>query len=76
MDHMKLKRKEDRRVDTSLLLRRANNIIKGNRGWGGGDLGGREEQNQVWRRCTEGQEIEQCSMGDGKLGAESESPRC
>jgi hypothetical protein len=31
-DHMKLKRKEDQRVDASVLLIRGNNIIKGNRG--------------------------------------------
>jgi hypothetical protein len=28
-DHVKLKRKEDQRVDASVLLRRENNIIKG-----------------------------------------------
>jgi hypothetical protein len=32
---MKLKRKEDQSVDASVLLRRGNNIIKGNRGWEG-----------------------------------------
>jgi hypothetical protein len=32
MDHMKLKRKEDQRVDASVQLRRGNNIIKGSRG--------------------------------------------
>ena len=35
MDHMKLKRKEDQRVDASVLLRRKNKIIKGSRGWEG-----------------------------------------
>jgi hypothetical protein len=30
---MKLKRKEDQRVDASVLLRRGNKIIKGNRRW-------------------------------------------
>jgi hypothetical protein len=35
MDHMKLKRKEDQRVDASVLLRRENNIIKGSTGWEG-----------------------------------------
>ena len=34
-DHMKLKRKEDHRVDASVLLRRGNNIIKGSRDWEG-----------------------------------------
>ena len=29
MDHMKLKRKKDQRVDASVLLRRGNKIIKG-----------------------------------------------
>jgi hypothetical protein len=33
MDHIKIKRKEDQRVDASVLLRRGNNIIKGSRGW-------------------------------------------
>ena len=47
---MKLKRKEDQRVDASVLLRRGNKIIKGSRGWeglgrkrrGGGDKEGAE----------------------------------
>jgi hypothetical protein len=34
-NHMKLNRKEDQRVDVSILLRRGNNIIKGSRGWEG-----------------------------------------
>jgi hypothetical protein len=34
-DHLKLKRKEDQRVDASVTLRRGNNIIKGGRGWEG-----------------------------------------
>ena len=47
MDHMKLKRKEDQRVDASVLLRRGNKIIKGSRGWDGlgrvrGGEGGKE----------------------------------
>jgi hypothetical protein len=33
MDHMKLKRKEDKRVDASVLLKRGNKIIMGSRGW-------------------------------------------
>ena len=32
MNHMKLKRKEDQRVDASVLLRRGNKIIMGGRG--------------------------------------------
>jgi hypothetical protein len=32
MDYMKLKRKEDQRMDASVLLRRGNKIIKGSRG--------------------------------------------
>jgi hypothetical protein len=55
---MKLKRKEDQRVDASVLLRRGNKIIKGNGGWqelgrkreGGG---GKEGQNQVWEEMEE-----------------------
>ena len=31
MDHMKLKRKEDQRVDASVILRRGDKIIKGSR---------------------------------------------
>jgi hypothetical protein len=31
-DHMKLKRKEEQRVDASVLLKRGNKIIKGSRG--------------------------------------------
>ena len=58
MDHMKLKRKEDQRVDASVLLRRGNKIIKGSRGWeglgrkrrGGGE---KEGQNQVWEEMEE-----------------------
>ena len=48
MDHMKLKRKEDQRVDASVLFRRGSNIIKGNRGWK--RIGGREE----WERKKRG----------------------
>jgi hypothetical protein len=75
------KRKEDQRVDASVLLRRQNKIIKGNRGWKGlgrkiGGGGEKEGKNQVWRRwrrCTEGQEIEQrcVAMGDEELGGDS-----
>jgi hypothetical protein len=32
---MKLKKKEDQRVDASVLLRRGNNIIKRSKGWEG-----------------------------------------
>ena len=77
MNHMKLKRKEDQRVDASVLLRMGNNTIKGSRGWeelgrkreGGGGRG-RIRYGKRWRRCTEGQEIEQrcVAMGDGELG--------
>jgi hypothetical protein len=57
-DHMNLKRKEDQRVDTSVLLRRGNNIIKGSRGWvafgkkreGRGE---KEGQNQVRKEMEE-----------------------
>ena len=31
--HMKFKRKEDQRVDASVLFRRRNNITKGHREW-------------------------------------------
>jgi hypothetical protein len=50
-DHMKLKRKEDQRVNASVLLRSENNIIKESGVWE--ELGrkrgrGKEGQNQVW----------------------------
>jgi hypothetical protein len=78
MEHLKLKRKEDQRVDASALLRRGTKIIKGSRGWeglvsmrrGGGEKEGKNQYGKRWRRCTEGQEFEQScvSMGDGELG--------
>jgi hypothetical protein len=34
-DHMKLKKKEDQRVDASVLLRRWNTIVNEIRGWEG-----------------------------------------
>jgi hypothetical protein len=54
MDHLKLKRKEDQRVDASVLLRRGNNIIKGSRGCEGlrrkrVQGGDKKGQNQVWK---------------------------
>jgi hypothetical protein len=53
MNHVTLKRKEDKRVYALVLLRRGNDIIKISRGWeglhrkkgGGGKTAG---QNQVW----------------------------
>ena len=50
---MKLKRKEDQRVDASVLLRRGNNIIKGSRGWKGlgRKRGGGEEKEESRIRC-------------------------
>ena len=58
MDHMKLKWKEDQRVNASVLLRRGNKIIKGSRGWEGlgrKRRGGREKEvkNQVWKEMEE-----------------------
>ena len=57
-DHMKLKKKEDQRVDASVLLRRGNKIIKGSRGWEGLGRkrrggGGGEVKNQVWEEMEE-----------------------
>jgi hypothetical protein len=59
MNHMKLKRKEDQRVDASVLRRRRNNIIKGSRGWEGlgrkkGGQGEKEGQNQIWEEMYRG----------------------
>ena len=50
MDHMKLRRKDDQRVNASILLRRGNKIIKESRGWEGlgrkrGGGGEKEGQN-------------------------------
>jgi hypothetical protein len=77
MDHMKLKRKEDQRMDVADLTRRRNKIIKGSRGCGGlgwkrrkgGEKRGRIRYGRRWR-CTEDQEFEQrcVAMRDGKLG--------
>jgi hypothetical protein len=76
-DCMKLKKKEDQRVNVSVLLRRENKIIKGNRRWEG--LGrkrrereGKDEKSQVWEEMeeiTEGQNIEQrcVAMGNREL---------
>jgi hypothetical protein len=54
---MKLKKKEDQRVNASVLLRRGNNIIKGSRGWEGFGRkrrrGGVKEENQVWEEMEE-----------------------
>ena len=73
---MKFKRKEGQRVDASVLFRRRNNIIKGHREWE--ELGrkrreGREKRGRIrygrrWRRCTEGQEIEQKYVAMGGWG--------
>jgi hypothetical protein len=59
MDHMKLKWKEDQRVNASVLLRRGNKIIKGNIVWkelgrkrrGGGE---KEGKNWVWEEMYKG----------------------
>jgi hypothetical protein len=58
MDHMKLRRKEDQRVNASILLRRGNKIIKESRGWEGlgwkGRGGGKKEgKNQVWEEMEQ-----------------------
>ena len=61
MDHMKLKRKEDQRMDISVLLRRGNNMIKGSRRLeglgrkreGGGEKRGRIRYGRRWKRCTD-----------------------
>jgi hypothetical protein len=55
---MKLKRKEDQRVDASVLLWRGNKIIQGSRGWEGLGRkrrrgGEKERKNQVWEEMWE-----------------------
>ena len=57
MDHIQLKRKEEQRVYTLVLLRRGNKIIKGIRGWEGlGRKRRRREKkgkNHVWEVMEE-----------------------
>jgi hypothetical protein len=43
--HMKLKKKKDKSVDASVLLRRGNKIITGSRGWEG--LGRKREEERT-----------------------------
>ena len=50
-DHMKLKKKEDQRVDTSVLLRRGTKIspeVEGGRNLGREEGEGKRGQDQVW----------------------------
>jgi hypothetical protein len=66
MDHMKLKRKEDQRMDVSVLLIRGNKIIKRSRGWEGlwrkrRGRGEKEGKIQVW------EEMEEIYQGSGNL---------
>ena len=70
-DHMKFKRKENQRVNASVLLRRGNKIIKGSSGWEGlgrkrkeggrkrREGGEKEGKNQVW------EEMEEIPRGSG-----------
>jgi hypothetical protein len=62
MDHMKLKSKEDQRVESLVRLKRGNKIIKGSRGWEGlwrkrRGVGKMRARIRYGKRCTEGQEI-------------------
>ena len=59
MDYMKLKRKEDQRMDASVLLRRGNKIIKGSRGWE--ELGRNRREGRGKRRG------ESCMGGDEEM---------
>ena len=68
MDHMKLKRKEDQRVDASVLLRRRNRIIKGSRECEGhgrkrGGGGGKERQNHVWEEMEKMNSVRKLNRG-------------
>ena len=54
MDHMKLKSKEDQRVDDSVLLRRENNIINGSTGWEGYERKRREGREKRGREEESG----------------------
>jgi hypothetical protein len=75
---MKLKRKEDQRVDASVLLWRGNKIIQGSRGWEGLGRkrrrgGEKERKNQVWEEMWEmhrwsGNWPEVCSNGGWGTG--------
>ena len=57
MDHMKLKRMEDQSMDSLVLVRRGNKIIKGSQGWKvlGRNRGGRGEMGklQIWEEIEE-----------------------
>ena len=75
-DHMKLKKKEDQSLDSSVLLRRGKNYsqeVEGGRDLGerekGGNGGGRMRYGMNWGWYTESQEIEQScvAMGDDVL---------
>jgi hypothetical protein len=60
---MKLKRKEDQRVDVSVLFRRGNNIIKGSRLWR--DLEGREVGKEKKGKMQVWEEMEEMYRGSG-----------
>jgi hypothetical protein len=76
-DHMKLKKKKDQSVDSSVLLRRGSNIIMGGIGWEGlgrkkGEGEEKWEQDQVWEETGEmyrrsGIKQRCVAMGDGEL---------
>jgi hypothetical protein len=54
INYLKPKRKEDQRMDSSVLLRRGNNIIKGSRGWEEERRGrGKREADSVIREMEE-----------------------
>jgi hypothetical protein len=77
---MKLKKNEDQRVDTSVLLRRRTKIIKGSRGggglerkrrWGGGKGGkNREEMEEMYRGSGNWTDI--CSNGEWGIGGSNQ----
>ena len=60
MDHMKLKRKEDQRMDASVLLRMGNNIIKGSRRMEGlgENIVGREKRESISSMGGNGVDVE------------------
>jgi len=84
-DHVKVKEKEDQRIDALILLRRGNKIT-----WEieeGKDLEGREEreekEDRTWhvkrqKKTIVGQEIEQeqVAVRDGELGIDIRKSRC
>jgi hypothetical protein len=80
-DHMKLKKKEDQRVNMLVLYRRGKKIILGGRGGkgSGSERGGERKKrgrDQMQEEIGEGQEFERkyIAVMDGELGVATTKP--